>query len=46
MVPEILDSEGLRHFSTLVNLQDLTIADLDLAKFILGIKNYFGLLLK
>ena len=42
VVPELFDSGGLRHFSALVNVQDLMIAHLDLSKFTLGVKNYFG----
>ena len=42
VVPELFDSGGLRHFSALVNVQDLMITDLDLSKFTLGVENYFG----
>ena len=41
LAPEIFDSK-LPHFSTLANVQDLVITDLDLSKFASGTENYFG----
>ena len=38
-LPEIFDSESLRYFSALVNVQDLFITSLDFFKFTLGIQN-------
>lgn len=42
VVPKIFDPENLYYFSALVNLQDLTIAELDFPKFTSGIEEYFG----
>jgi len=42
VVPQVFDSQGLRHFSTLANVQDLVITGLDLHKFTSGVENYFG----
>ena len=44
VAPEIFDSESLRHFSALANVQDLVITGLDLYTFTPGvpIENYFG----
>ena len=36
------DSHSVQYFSGLVNLQDLTIADLDFSKFPMGLGQYFG----
>ena len=40
--PAIFDSESLRHFSALENLQGLAIADLEFFKFPMGVGEYFG----
>ena len=42
VVPDIFDSRNLDHFSALVNIQDLTIADLVFSRFASGIEKYFG----
>ena len=42
VVPAIFDSRSIRCFHALVNLQDLTIADLDFSKFPAGAGYYFG----
>ena len=42
VVPELFDSWSLRHFSALVNVQELIIMDLDLPRFTLGFESYFG----
>jgi hypothetical protein len=42
VVPNIFNSQSLHCFSALVNLQDLTIEDLDFSKFKTGIEKYFG----
>jgi hypothetical protein len=40
--PGIFDPQSMRHFRALVNLQDLTIADLDFFNFPMGARRYFG----
>lgn len=42
VVPDIFGSQSLDCFSALVNLQDLTIADLFFSEFASGIEKYFG----
>ena len=42
VVPAIFDSRSMRYFNALVNLQDLTIADLDFSEFPTGAGRYFG----
>ena len=42
VTPGVLGSRGMQHLDSLVNLQDLTIADLDLSKFPEGAGAYFG----
>ena len=42
IVPDIFGSRTIRYFRALVNLQDLTIAGLDLSKFPVEAAKYFG----
>ena len=42
VVPSVFNSQTMPHFGALVNLQDLTIADLDFSKFPMGLGEYFG----
>ena len=42
VTPAIFDSRSMRYFRALVNLQDLTIANLDFSKFPTGAGQYFG----
>ncbi|KAF9645592.1 hypothetical protein BDM02DRAFT_3262827 [Thelephora ganbajun] len=41
-IPEIFKSEGLRHFSELVNVQELMIVDLEFSGSTLGIESHFA----
>ena len=42
VVPSVFNSQTMPHFGALVNLQDLTIADLHFSKFPMGPGEYFG----
>lgn len=42
VTPDVLSSRSMQHLRALVDLQDLTIADLDLSKFSEGAGPYFG----
>lgn len=41
-VPGIFDSQSLRYLSAFVNLQDLTVDNLDLSGFEVGLEKFFG----
>ncbi|KAF9645693.1 hypothetical protein BDM02DRAFT_3189480 [Thelephora ganbajun] len=41
-IPEVFESEGLRYFSELVNVQELMIVDLEFSESTLGIEGYFA----
>jgi hypothetical protein len=42
VTPLLFDPRSMRYFRTLVNLQDLAIADLDFSMFPVGVDQYFG----